>query len=371
MKIYRLVLIAILVITAASCESSDESLDVEELESSTELSNLQIMSYTEDFFQIDVQNGEVTYNNLSQTLEVTNQFKYVNYDSPSLEIFSGRGDDFSLYQSNLETKASNVIKGFCADEQDIRPRYGLIHNDRYFLLNEKYIGDSEKFELYLNQYAEGETDCSQFLLSESYHHGIEVVKQDQFLIIYYVDSQFKDRLLIYNLDTFKIIIDKQFLSSIYAICKVNEIEIVSIGDIATVYKYEDFSEVSTRSFYGGAFSNKPLIKNSETFNNKIVINRNSLGPSNFSSRPVILDLNTGELVDIEFDLLTNIQYNLRINKSYPVTLHSSRFDLKREKIAIGYQVQDKEEYGVMWFDYNGEIVQDIPLELLPQIIFLD
>lgn len=168
---------------------------------------------------------------------------------------------------------------------------------------------------------------------------------------------------------------KDFGKSYFAAMNKDRVHVFTCSpDIYEEYDLNDWSLIQSRETNSCTELNWTLGLNNIQFNgSEVLVHLQLSQPSPDPSSPGIFDLSSGEMIEGNV-IITKLRYDIGDKYSQSgIKIETYAVDLKSKNIVVGYQREDPNGIvsgGLVFTDFTGEILKDIPLLRSPKKIII-
>lgn len=323
----------------------------------------------EDIYQIDIlqkqEDKEVT--NLSQTLGVPRKYFELGvygHEFIFLDYTFGR-TSFKIWQKDVLTGDSFDRTVSCEMEEGEIPRFPLVYPDNYALITEVSPAHLE-FKNYLRVSNPETLTCGRFYLNDIYigGRGSTHLHKNRFYL-YAPEDPAGPSLTVINTTTGAEVQKLSFESQFSAVMSEDLLFVQFQDGNYETFKLQDLS-LQQEGTIGASLYNGRGFYSSTFDGTKMAFDYVYAQPSPLSEAPAIYDWATNKITHGGDFYLLDALRSIETENEISASLKTARVNLKNKLVVAGYQDNyEQNKGGVMFLNFEGEVLLNIPLDYVP------
>lgn len=368
-RYYRL-LIILFTAHFISCSTSDEGGEVPPV-SAEDMVPVDISVFAkknENLFQVDIlgdpEDREVI--NLSETMGIPYIFQEMNIDGPKVTFFTLGGGSWEFWQKDVITGNTMRRSPICDPVDGEGWRFGKSSEDQLALMT--VINQGHEWENYLRVYDPATDSCSRFFINDMWLPAPEYAHlyKERLYVYSRSEQEAEFSLTIYNSNTGEQVERLTFGTEFRSTMSEEQLYLFFPNGNYRTYSLTDYSPTAE-----GSTGNRNLFRTSGIYptdfkGNKMAFDYSYSQPAPLSSAPAIYDLSVNEITHGGDFYLVDALRELQNQKEQVVVHTTVQVDLNSNIVIAGYKIYDESETGgVLFLNFDGEILMDIPLDYVP------
>jgi len=358
------------IILASSCSKSNSELN--ENPSSYKSKDITTITLANNqIYQIDILNSgsNIITTNLTESLGVENGYKTLATGSDFITFFKmpfGVPNNYYVYQKNIINSTTKVGSFNCTLDNDEMLNMPTRSEKKLIEFTGKWNGDFP-FN-FVRTYDLATGDCTLITLHAGQLYGSQNIFVDgEILYATYRNEQNKYEIDKINLNTGQLENQLEFDSNFFVTVGNNKLHVFLYdNNIHETYNTSDF-----QLFKSGSFNllHQPGFFKSSFNENEMYIDLPYTQPNIFLMRPVTIDLANGNKIkDSDFGSLSQ-KLSEKLNVS-PITFTKYVVDVKNNLIISGFHSPDPKINGIVYTNFNADILKIVELDYTPGEIII-
>lgn len=329
---------------------------------------------SEEIFQVDIlanlEEPEVI--NLTQTLGVTAGIQEVQIDGSKFTFLRLDPAGYSFWQKDVLTNTTIKRTPICEWVEGENALFPLTSGGKVALLTSVYIGQQE-WENNLNVYDPFSTGCSRFPINDPFfiHSSTRAKLHQDRLYLSIPEDPTGPSLIVVNANTGEHEGKLTFEMAFRGILSNEHLYILFHTGDYRAYRLSDLS-LETEGIIGDHRINTLTGIFSSTFRGKrMVFDFPYPQPSPLSTAPAIFDWESNTITHGGDFYLSNAINSVAMENSQSLGLTVARVNLEKNLVVAGYKNHNEHNKGgVMYLNFDGEVLLNIPLDYVPHEIMI-
>ncbi|WP_037320440.1 hypothetical protein [Salegentibacter sp. Hel_I_6] len=368
----------LIIILLFSCSTQDDAEEVDQPTSGQDnpvpFDITAIAKSKDSIYQIDIleNNEEIEVINLSQSLDLPLDI-YRNFtDDFSVTFVNIENGNYEFWQKDVRSGTSKNSSPICSLSEYEGVRFVKTDSEKIGVVT-VFNEENNVIKNYLNIYDHVTSSCNRFYIGDFYiqHRNYTQIYKDRFYLYSSEPDQSQHSLSIFNIDTGEQIERITSETEFRVTMNDEQLFLMFINGQYSTYNLDDLSlekEGQTNNQY---LHHSLGIQKRDFKDNKMVFDFTYPQPSPLASAPAIYDWTTNEITKGGNFYLADAKRALEDDRSLSFNLTKVKVNLDSEILVAGYEdVRDTNKGGVVYLNFDGEIILDIPLDYAPYEIII-
>ncbi len=323
-----------------------------------------ICSNNNQLFQTDILNNtsNIEYYNLTETLGVSTNYDFFTKNSSLITFFKRIPNGFSTYQKNIINSKTYVADFPCGIDTDEYANFPNNSQEKILEFTTKPNGNYT--DIFIRTFDQKTQNCSLITLNS----GLIQYSKSTFLVgetiyVTYRNEQDKYEIDKVNLTTGQLENQLVFDVDFRATIANNQLYVFLFDNNFKTYNTTDLNLVSSSTFSVNNLSITSGFFKTSIKGNEMVIDLPYPQPNIILNRPTTIDLNSeAKVEDCDFGLI-----NQKLAEQFKTSISFTKYaiDLDKNLIVVGFENPVDNTYGVVYTNFNADILKVVRLDYKP------
>lgn len=363
-------IILVFIVIIYSCSKNDEDNETPPI-SAEDMVPFDITVFAkknDSIYQLDILGNpeEMEVINLSQTLNLPTQYRDDFINGSKITFFDNRNGSYAFWQKDVES--GNVISRdpICEPMENDSWLFPRTSENQIGILTVQNSGVND-WKNYLNIFNSNTASCNRILISDFYipQQNYTYLHKDRFYLYSRNANYSEHSLTIINTNSGEQIEKFTFESAFQTMMSNDELYLLFPDGSYKIYDLNGLSLQKEGNTSNQYLFNFPGIHKSEFKGSKMVFDYLYPQPSPLASAPAIYNWSTDEITHGGDFYMTDALRQLEDEKVEDFSYTTVKVNLDTNILAAGYKNVRNMEGGVLFFNFEGEILMNIPLDYVP------
>ncbi|NND15191.1 MAG: hypothetical protein HKN89_02560 [Eudoraea sp.] len=325
-------------------------------------------------YNILQENDVVSMTNLTTTFGLSPSFTYLTTTTNKLTFYTNALNSFDVFQKDIGNSNVRIFPDIC-DEMAGETHYIARNSDENIIQIGEGLSTTSAPdpEIFVKFYDPQLMSCQRVAAGNGFlasQRGLLIYEETLYMA--YQDSESDQYVLVkIDLESQERIADIRF-DNPFTIAVNENLELHFFFDDSTyaIYDATSFELISESTFNDNSFLGSDGLFDTNFWDNGILVNISYPQPSEISTGPAVMDLESGDLVRGNDSFLFEVRDKLITELGYEIFFTTYEVNLQTGAVVCGFLRAGQGVGGVVYTNFNGEILKVVEVEGIPGKIVL-